>query len=312
MATHNNASETTANTRKIRDTRSFASTANRKSSDCRDFVESLESRVETRKGAIGLATPAYRQNLAGHPWSMAYYMSQKAKLAGETGESRRHALAERKLSQMSLQPGPDACLAYLIRHGATASNLADPPVLQGRTVDGPLSTDGQRQAAQVAECLAPQLLTAIYSSPLRRAQETADRIARLHDLPVRTLDEITEADVGAWERRSWVEIRVTEPERYAQFQQDPARYGYHQGENLNQVAERVIPAIEATLRVHPGETIAIVGHNVVNRVVLAHALGLPLALARGIVQNNGGINLLRWRDRRMDAVSINAIFHLFA
>jgi broad specificity phosphatase PhoE len=211
---------------------------------------------------------------------------------------------------MSLQPTPGVCLAFLIRHGATASNLADPPIIQGRTIDGPLSEEGRRQANQAAECLASRSLTAVYSSPLRRAQETADFIARPHHLPVRTLSDLIEADVGAWEGRSWVEIQASEPERYTQFQHNPARYGYHQGENLTQVAERVVPVIEEILHAHLGEVIAIVGHNVVNRVLLAHALGLPPARARRILQHNGGISLLRWRDRGIEVTSINSIFHL--
>ncbi len=77
-----------------------------------------------------------------------------------------------------------------------------------------------------------------------------------------------------------------------------------------QVADRVVPAIIDTMQTHLGETIAIVGHNVVNRVFLAHALQLPLSNARGIAQDNCGINTLRFRDGRVKAISINSSFHL--
>ena len=137
-------------------------------------------------------------------------------------------------------------------------------------------------------------LRAIYSSPLRRAYETAERIARPYGLPVLTIDDdhrsrrrVLGNSVAGW--RSARRNRIC----YASFQRDPAQYGYRDGENLRQVADRVIPAIESTLQSHLGEHIAIVGHNVVNRVFLAHAIQLPLSLARGIAQDNCGINTLR-------------------
>jgi broad specificity phosphatase PhoE len=200
----------------------------------------------------------------------------------------------------------------LLRHGATDSNLADPPILQGRTINGPLSTAGRQQADQAAACLASFDLAAVYSSPLIRAQETAASIARPHGLSVRTVAQITEADVGAWERRSWREISQTEPELYEKFQRDPAQYGYRGGENLTQVAERVVPALRRTMAAHLGQTIAIVGHNVVNRVFLAHAIQLPLARARGIAQDNCGINTLRYHQGEFKVVSVNSVFHLLA
>ncbi len=100
---------------------------------------------------------------------------------------------------MLTPPPADTCIAYLIRHGATESNLADPPILQGRSINGPLSPRGQRQADQAAQCLSGHPLRAVYSSPLRRAQETAERVASVHRLRVLTLADITEVDVGAWE-----------------------------------------------------------------------------------------------------------------
>jgi broad specificity phosphatase PhoE len=211
---------------------------------------------------------------------------------------------------MTIRADQETCIALLVRHGATPSNLADPPILQGRTIDGSLSAEGQRQAERAAACLAQRPLTAIYSSPLKRARETAQRIAEPHGLTVRIIAEITEADVGAWERRSWVEIQQSEPEHYENFQRDPARHGYRDGENLAQVAARVIPALEQTASAHLGHTIAIVGHNVVNRVFLAHALQLPLAQARSIAQQNCGINTLRYRHGRFKVLAINSLSHL--
>lgn len=203
-----------------------------------------------------------------------------------------------------------SCLAFLIRHGATDSNLADPPILQGRSINGPLSQIGQQQATAAATELQQQRLVAIYASPLLRAQQTALVIAERHGLDVQTIPEITEVDVGAWESRSWTEICVNEPDAYHRFQDDPATFGYRDGENLQDVLNRVNPAIDAVLDRHPGELVAIVAHNVVNRVYLANALQIPLRRARQIAQNNCGINVLRRRDHQTKVITVNSVFHL--
>ena len=213
---------------------------------------------------------------------------------------------------MSESTTENVCSAFLLRHGATDANLAHPPILQGRTIDGPLSSAGRQQAIAAGECLRDAPLSAIYSSPLLRARETAECVALPHSLSVRVIDEITEVDVGAWERRSWLEIETSEPAAFRAFQTDPAIHGYRNGENLQQVFDRVYPAIQRVLTLHAGESIAIIGHNVVNRVFLAAALDLPLSRARTIVQNNCGINLIRSRSEQLSVVTVNSIFHLKA
>ena len=87
----------------------------------------------------------------------------------------------------------------------------------------------------------------MFSSPLRRARETAERIASHHQLPVQIVPEITEVDVGAWEGRSWIDIEQSETEGYRRFVENPDKYGYRDGENLGQVRDRVVPAVNRIL-----------------------------------------------------------------
>ena len=143
-----------------------------------------------------------------------------------------------------------------------------------------------------------------------RAKQTAGAIAVPHGLAPQIIEPIIEIDVGAWEMRSWKEISQSEPEAYAQFMENPAVHGYRDGENLNQVHARVKPAIEQLMQRHLGEVIVVVAHNVVNRVLLADLLRLPIALARVISQDNCGINVVRHVDGSMKLKSTNSIFHL--
>ena len=211
---------------------------------------------------------------------------------------------------MPLCPALNECLMFLVRHGATDANLANPPRLQGHATDTPLSPLGRRQAAATAQLLATLQLSAVYCSPLRRATETAIAIASEYDLEVRTIDSLTEIDVGAWEQQTWEDVEREEPEAYRRFMSNPAEHGYRDGENLTQVHERVAPAIRITMEAHLGEAIACVAHNVVNRVFLAELIGLQISQARRINQDNCGVSILRLRDGEIKLLTCNSTFHL--
>ncbi|MHB8863810.1 MAG: histidine phosphatase family protein [Pirellulaceae bacterium] len=211
---------------------------------------------------------------------------------------------------MSYSPAPASCLTFLVRHAATANNLASPPRIQGSGEDVALSADGRAQAARTARFLADQPITAAFASPLQRALETATIVAQPHRVIPTVIPALQEADVGRWEGRTWVEIESTEPEAYRRFVHDPARHGYAGGENFRQVQQRVLPAVMELMQHQLGSLILIVGHNIVNRVLLATLLDVPLAKARGIDQDNCGINVIRYRPGLAKVLTMNAAFHL--
>lgn len=207
-------------------------------------------------------------------------------------------------------PPPDTCLVYLIRHGATENNLADPPLLQGCHVDLGLSLDGRVQAERTARLFREYPIAAVYSSPLKRALETAEIVAAPHRLVVQSSPGITEVDVGRWERRSWREIKQAEPEAYRLFRADPATHGYAGGENLTQVHLRASAAWNSIVSANLGRMIVVIAHNVVNRVLLASLMHVPLAKARTLNQDNCGVNVIRHCQEESEVLSVNSAFHL--
>ncbi len=199
---------------------------------------------------------------------------------------------------------------YLVRHGATDANLRRPYILQGCGIDLSLNDVGRRQADAVARFLSERPLRAIYSSWMRRAAETAAAIAAPHGLPPRTADGIAECDVGEWEGMDWESIRARNPDEWARFQDDPAAVPYLGGESYGNVLTRAMPAIRALADLHRGETIAVVAHNVVNRVVSAHLLGMELRRAKELRQANCCVNLLHGTGETLKLVTMNSHFHL--
>lgn len=201
-------------------------------------------------------------------------------------------------------------LVYLLRHGATTLNRLVPYRLQGRAADPPLDSEGQDQARRAAETLASLPISAVYSSPLARAFETAAIVALPHRLTPVAVPALIEADIGRWEGLTWDEARTLDPDHHAHFHAHPGATPYPGGESFLEVSRRVGPALAELAAAHTGEQIIVVGHNVVNRACLATLLGLPIDRARGLHQANGGINLIQYDGPSARVVTLNATLHL--
>jgi probable phosphoglycerate mutase len=119
-----------------------------------------------------------------------------------------------------------------------------------------------------------------------------------------------EANIGAWEGLNWIEIGKRWPDPCQAFHQDPSINGYLGGENFVEVRDRCITPIREVVEKHAGKRIAVVAHNVVNRTLLAHWMGIPLRFSRKIPQSNCGYNVIGFRGNDAKVLSINQTTHL--
>jgi broad specificity phosphatase PhoE len=198
----------------------------------------------------------------------------------------------------------------LARHGATNSNLQQPYTLQGCKLDTDLTPLGRLQAQALAKFLTDHPVRHVYCSPLRRAMQTAQLVADAHRLPLEVVTGLTECDIGQWEGLSWTAIAERWPREEKRFREDAEQCGYLGGENLGQVRDRVLPVIHELVERQPSDALVVVSHNVVNRVLLAHWLGIPLRFARRLPQNNGGHSLVVFRARAGRVQTINVASYL--
>ncbi|HBN75033.1 MAG TPA: hypothetical protein DD473_04290 [Planctomycetaceae bacterium] len=95
-----------------------------------------------------------------------------------------------KDSSMLPRPEADSAVLLLIRHGATEANLRRPYILQGRTLNGPLSETGVEQVTKARDFLKDFPIDACYASPMVRARQSAEIIAEPHGHEVQSLEEI--------------------------------------------------------------------------------------------------------------------------
>jgi broad specificity phosphatase PhoE len=200
-------------------------------------------------------------------------------------------------------------LLYLLRHGATEANLADPPRLQGRGQNPPLAPLGVRQAELTRDFLAIRAFDLCYTSPLLRAVQTAEIICHPHGIKPIVHDGLIECDVGRWEGLDWGSIQANDPENYQRYMSNPARFGYPEGESFAEVYQRSAPALNEMLQKHAGCRILVISHHVVNRTYLATLLGLGVAQARSVQLDNCGISVVEKREQAV-VTTLNAAFHL--
>lgn len=204
---------------------------------------------------------------------------------------------------------PGVTQLFLVRHGESLANERN--ILQGNTVDEPLSPKGVQQAAAAGQALKVAPVAQVFSSALLRAKQTAEAIAVQHVLPVQIIEPLHEVNIGVWAGRKWEDIRQQMPEAWEQYMADHGEFPTPGGESYRDVLDRVRPVFERLLTEHAGQTIVAVAHNVVIRVYLAHLLGIGLRRSTVIRQHNGAISLIR-RDHHGEtvAVTVNSVLHL--
>ncbi len=196
---------------------------------------------------------------------------------------------------------------YLVRHGQTAWNKEE--VFRGRT-DIPLNETGLKEAELAGEYFKHLELHAIYSSPLSRAFQTAQKIARFHPLEVQPLDGLIDMSFGSWEGHSLKEVEEKDALHYQQWREEPHRVKLSGGETLDEVRGRVLAALEEVIREYPERTVVLVSHRVINKVLLCAILGLDNSHFWQITQDTTAINLIHYRNGKYMLSLMNETCHL--
>jgi len=198
---------------------------------------------------------------------------------------------------------------YLVRHGQTAWNKEE--VFRGRT-DVPLNETGLKQAELAGQYFKGMEIHAIYSSPLSRAWQTAQKIAQIQTVKVEPLEGILDMSFGDWEGHAHQEIRKMDNETYRQWVESPHLVKLPGGESLDDVRGRAMAALEEVLRKHPEKTIVLVSHRVVCKVMICAILGLDNSHFWQIAQDTTAINLIQYNKGKYILSLMNETCHLKA
>jgi alpha-ribazole phosphatase len=197
---------------------------------------------------------------------------------------------------------------YLVRHGQTTWNAERR--YQGRR-DAPLTELGRAQMRRLAAALASEPVQAVYTSPLGRCRWGAERIAAQHGL-----DPIVEPDLAELDHGILDGLRVDEMEEHVgllvrRWWEDPAGVQLPGGETLEQARARAYRAFCRIVGSHPDQTVVVVAHGGVNKLILLTLLEAPLSSYFRIQQHNGAVNLVEVpREGKPRIVAMNDTCYL--
>ena len=197
----------------------------------------------------------------------------------------------------------------LVRHGEVAGNVGDKPTFVGWN-DLPLNERGLQQAQIVAEYLAGESIDAVYSSDLQRAKNTAEAIAQKHGLAVRVDADLREVNYGAWEGLGEIDLHRDYSSQWIARQNDPWNVAAVEGESYEQMWTRFLPKWNKLVEDHDGETVVLVAHNGLNRMLLCHLLGAPFENFKRIHITNGSVTRIETGAAGVLLRSINETNHL--
>jgi probable phosphoglycerate mutase len=199
----------------------------------------------------------------------------------------------------------------LIRHGQSEGNAERR--FGGHTAT-PLSLRGRRQSEATAQALKDDALTAIYSSDLARAIETAQPLATLIGLPINATDAFRERSVGVMEGLTFEDAAQRHPEEYAALLRRDFEHVLSGGESYRQLLDRARNKLDAIIEQHKGGRIAVFSHTGTICIMALHLMGAldaPELKPVWISSANCGITRFELRsDGFVRVLAVNDTRHL--
>lgn len=196
---------------------------------------------------------------------------------------------------------------FLVRHGESEGNRDKMFTGHG---DYGITALGHAQAEAVARALCEPAPTAVYSSDLRRAMQTATPLAARVGLTLQTWASLRERDMGSFVGMTFAQVQREHPDGWqALVSRDPA-YTPPGGESHDALAVRVAAALEELRALHPEGRVVVVSHGVAIHHMLRHLLGMP---SQGVVfqVDNASIQRIDWRpDGLVRVAALNDTRHL--
>lgn len=212
-----------------------------------------------------------------------------------------------------LLDNPDAVRLYLIRHGESGGNVAR---REGRVsdYDPPLTEVGRQQAERLGERMARYGVDVVYASPLQRAYDTGNEIAKRLGLSVRVIDDLQEINEPlrqqgeAYDENLPLPEGVTHDDIKRKFEENPVWDNLPGSETSAHFRARIVRAIDQIIGECPGKKVAVACHGGVIQSYVAHILGLPTDFP--FYSFNASITSIRAAGSRRVIWRLNDLAHL--
>jgi len=200
-----------------------------------------------------------------------------------------------------------ATTILLVRHGQTDSNING--FYMGWSNED-INQEGYSQARKLAARLVDLPTSVIYSSPLKRAYNTALLLAEPHQLKTEVMQDLIEIKLGDWEGLHIDEIARGWPQLWQEWRTDPTGVTVPNGESFKQVVERVTRTFDKIAGANVDKNVLIVTHEIVVKVMAIYALGASYSIYRRFELGNASLSTVRITDGKARLITLNDTSHL--
>lgn len=192
-----------------------------------------------------------------------------------------------------------------LRHGQAQNNVKR--VLAGRTPGVSLTNDGIKQAKKIAKFLKPMNISTIYSSPIERAQKTAEIVAKHNTVDYRIDERLIELDMGKFTGMEYDEIFKIHGNVFMKFYQGELEIAHNGVETFPQVKKRVLSIVDHVLNEHKGENVVLVTHMDPIKAMLSTVMDLKPESLFELIIANASLTVFREEGGKLSVKAINAM-----
>ena len=196
-------------------------------------------------------------------------------------------------------------MIIFLRHGQAENNTKR--ILAGRTEGVPLTKIGIEQAENIGKYLKPIDISAIYSSPIERADNTAKIVAESNSIDYKLDERLIELDMGKFTRMPYDEIFAKHGNVFLKFYSNDPIISEYSVETFPHVQKRVMDMLDYTIKKHDQENVLLVTHMDPIKSVIAKVIDLkPLSLFELIIANCS-LTIIKHHDEKLSLSAINAM-----
>jgi len=196
-------------------------------------------------------------------------------------------------------------MIIFLRHGQAENNTKR--ILAGRTEGVPLTKIGIEQAENIGKYLKPIDISAIYSSPIERADNTAKIVAESNSIDYKLDERLTELDMGKFTRMPYDEIFAKHGNVFLKFYSNDPIISKYNVETFPHVQKRVMDMLDYTIKKHDQENVLLVTHMDPIKSVIAKVIDLkPLSLFELIIANCS-LTIIKHHDEKLSLSAINSM-----
>ena len=197
-------------------------------------------------------------------------------------------------------------MIIFLRHGQAENNVKR--ILAGRTDGVHLTQTGIEQAERIAKYLNPLDISAIYSSPIERAKNTAEIVAENNSLDYQLDDRLTEIDMGKFTLMNYDDMFAKYGNVFLKFYENDPVIAEHKVETFPNVRKRVLDIVDYVIKKHGNQNVVLVTHMDPIKSILSVVMDLKPKTLFELVIANASLTIIKEQDKKFSLSAINAMY----